>query len=427
MLIYINTTYHRKTGDRMKVLGIIAEYNPFHNGHLYHLKKAQALSDADYTICIMSGNFLQRGEPALYNKWIRSEAAIKNGVDVILELPTAFACSSAEFFSKAAISILNRLGCVTHLAFGSETDDIDLIYQTADLLANESDHYTQVLKNNLSKGLSFPHAREKSLKEIGCQNQGNILNQPNNILAIEYLKALIRLNSRIKPIAVKRIGASYHQTSIDEKISSATAIRNQLQKSNNNIKSLSHALPFYTYQIMQHCLSNSIKPVYLSDIFEVLQYRLFTSTPKDLRKIFSVVEGLENRILNEVRLVNNMDAFINHIKTKRYTQTGIQRLLIHTLLGLSKKHMNYFNTYPECFYGRILGLSSKGSHLIRTIKKKESHSIPLITNINKEVMPDSSVAKLLHYDIIASDIYHLISGNYDLYKASDYVKMPYIE
>lgn len=411
----------------MSILGIIAEYNPFHNGHLYHLQKAQALSGADYTVCIMSGNFLQRGEPALYNKWIRSEAAVKNGVDVVLELPAAFACSSAEFFSKAAVSILNSLGCVTHLAFGSESDNIDLLYQTASLLANESHHYTQALKSNLSKGLSFPHAREISLKAIGCQNQGNILNQPNNILAIEYLKALIRISSRIKPIAVKRIGAGYHQASIDEKISSATAIRKQLQKSNNNIESLSHVLPFYTYQIMQHCLSNYIKPIYLSDLFELLQYQLFISTPDDLKRIFSVVEGLENKILNKIRFANNMNTFINHIKSKRYTQTAVQRLLVHILLSLSKKHMNYFNTHSDCFYGRILGLSSKGSHLIRTVKKKETHAIPIITNINKEVFPDSSVAKLLRYDIIASDIYHLISGDYDLYKDSDYVKMPYIE
>lgn len=407
----------------MNILGIVAEYNPFHNGHLYHLKKSIQESNADFTICIMSGNFLQRGEPALFNKWIRAETAVKNGVDIVIELPAAFACSSAEYFAKGAISILNGLGCVTHISFGSEHGDLDPLYKAAEILASESYDFQDNLKKHLSTGISFPSAREKSIGDL--VNIDNILSTPNNILGIEYLKALIRSNSMIKPITISRKDAEYHSITIEGSICSATAIREHLKDKKNEVNYIKDAVPSLTYDTLTYYVSKGISPLYLPDIFDFIRYKLLNTNANELNKIFSVTEGIENRILNDIRSTNSIDKLISNVKSKRYTQTSIQRLLIHILLGLTKKDMLSFVENASCIYARILGFSSKGSGLLRNIKKSDYLKIPLITNINKEAPEDPCIKKMLGYDIMSSDIYHLISGRYDLYKESDYVKQPY--
>ncbi len=411
----------------MKVLGIIAEYNPFHNGHLYHLNKSVEISGADFTVCVMSGNFLQRGEPALFNKWIRAEAAVRNGIDLVIELPFAFSGSSAEHFAKGAINILNRLGCVTHLSFGSEKGEIEDLYRTAEILSHESDTFKEHLKINLKKGNSFPYSREISISEVTEDlDIQNVLNAPNNILGVEYLKWLIRTDSRIKPLTIKRYSTGYHDSNINNNICSATAIRELLIKKKGKVEALQNVVPFSTYETITYYMNKGIAPLFKDDLWHLIQYKLLTTSSQELGEIFSASEGIEHRLLSQVYRKKTMDDFISRIKTKRYTQTSIQRLLNHILMSFTKKDMNAFQTDENCMYGRILGFSSKGTRLLRMIKETCSTTLPVITNINKEAGPDSPFYPLLKYDITASDVYHLASGQYDMYKESDYVRKPYM-
>ena len=410
----------------MNVLGIVSEYNPFHNGHLYHLNKSVEISKADFTICIMSGNFLQRGAPALFNKWIRAEAAVKNGIDLVIELPFAFASSSAEYFSQGAISILDKLGCVTHISFGSENGNITSLYSAAQILSHESSPFKGHLREHLSKGMSFPNAREISLNKITDDSDtANILNQPNNILGIEYLKWLIRLNSKIEAITIPRHIADYNDPRIQSSICSATAIR-KLMADTANVESLKSVIPIFTYETISEYMNKGLAPVFIDDMFNFIKYKLLMSDPAELRKIFSVTEGIENRILNQLYHLDTMEDLIKYIKTKRYTRTSIQRILIHILMGLTKKDMHIFQNNENCLYARILGFSANGSNLIRFIKESDASLLPLITNINKEVTPDAPFYPLLKYDLLSSDIYHLASGKYNMYQESDYVRKPFI-
>ncbi|MCG8483343.1 MAG: nucleotidyltransferase [Clostridia bacterium] len=406
----------------MKVLAIVSEYNPFHNGHLYHLRESIKMTDADYTICVMGGNFLQRGEPALFDKWIRTEAAVKSGIDVVFELPAVFACSSAEYFAGAAVKIINGLGCVTHISFGSEHGNIQELLQIAETITYQPETYQSAFKKHMAKGLSYAQANQLSLE--GMSHLSHIAAKPNNILGIEYLKALLTLESAIIPITVKRKDAQYHDTSIGGNICSATAIRNQL-KQNQSFDSLSKVIPSDAYDHLQKYISSGVKPLFLSDFFQLIQYKILTSGLDDLQGIYSTKEGLEYRIMNYIRKSENLEELIKNIKTKRYVQTSIQRLLIHILLNISKQDVKYI-TEENCLYGRILGFSSKGSELIRHIKEKATRSIPIISNINKEIPKNSSLHKLLKYDIAASDLYYLVSNQSNLYAASDYVRKPFI-
>ncbi len=211
----------------MKVAGLIVEYNPFHNGHLYHLEQSKKLTGADCIVCIMSGNFIQRGEPALVNKWARAKMALLSGADLVIELPLVYAMSSAEFFAYGAVSILNSLNIVDYLCFGSESGSIDELDNIADILVWEPQAYKELLKNHINKGISFPSARQKALADylnIGSASL-NILSESNNILAVEYLKALKRTESQITPVTIKRINNTYNTCDLTGNISSATAIR----------------------------------------------------------------------------------------------------------------------------------------------------------------------------------------------------------
>ena len=410
----------------MKVLGIIAEYNPFHNGHLYHLNKSVEISKADFTVCVMSGNFLQRGEPALFDKWIRAETAVKNGIDLVIELPFIFSSSSAEYFSKGAINILDRLGCITHISFGNEKGEIDDLYSIAEILSYEPDSFKYHLKNNLKKGYSFPYSREISLNEVteGLDIQ-NVLSTPNNILATEYLKWLIRIGSGIEPIAIKRYSADYHDLSIKNSICSATAIRELLIKNKKEYDILQNVVPSPTYETITNYAKKGISPLFKTDLWHLIQYKLMTTPSEELGEVFSASEGIENRLLNQIYNHKTLDDLISHVKTKRYPLTNVQRLLIHTLIGLSKKDMRSFEENDN-LYARILGFSCKGTQLLRNIKESDSTTLPVITNINKEVSPDSPFYSLLEYDVISSDVYHLASGKYNMYNESDHVRKPYI-
>ena len=405
----------------MKILGIVSEYNPFHNGHLYHLNESIKKTKADYTVCIMSGNFLQRGEPALYNKWIRANMAVKSGIDIVFELPTVFACNSAEYFAQGSINLLDGLGCVTHLSFGSEDGTIDNLKEISNILAYESDSFKEKLHHYLDSGISFPAAREKALMDYGIS--ADILEQSNNVLGIEYLKSIKRLNSKIEPVTIKRYGAGYNDTSINGDICSATAIRSTLFKT-NDIEQIKSVVPEDTFSAIANSIKDGISPTYLNNLFDLISYKLLSTSTEDLKDIFSFSEGIENRMMKIVRSCETTDDLISAIKSKRYTQTRVQRMLMHALLGFTKNKVSSLINDDSKMYLRVLGVSKKGSSLIRHIKNEELNKYPIITNINHEVDKDSSIRDLLNIDIMASDIYNLVGHN-DLYGSSDYVMHPH--
>lgn len=385
------------------VLGIVAEYNPMHNGHIFQLEKCKEKSNAEFTVAVISGNFTQRGEPALLDKWTRTEMAILGGVDLVLELPFYFACNSAEYFAKGAVQILNGLGAVTHMGFGSESGDIEQLQKIADVFLNETEETEKKIKENLSKGLSFPAARQLAFGE-----EGDVINHPNNILAIEYLKALKLQNSTIEPITVKRHKAAYHDRELTDGMGSGTGIREALQKGNTD--SL-EGVPDTTCDILK---KNEGSFVFSDNqiYFDLLKYAILRSTKEELAEIFAVGEGIENKILKEIRHASNLQELIERVKSKRYTQTRIQRIFAHILVNMDKKAKT-----PD--FIKVLGFNHKGAKLLKTIKKAEKNTMPIVTNTEKVDKENMTM------DIRATDIYNLISKK-DTYTNSDFVKKPVI-
>ncbi len=407
----------------MNVLGIISEYNPFHNGHGYHLQKSIEKTKADYTVCIMSGHFLQRGEPALFDKWQRAEIAIENGIDLVLELPTIYACNSAEYFGHGAVKLLDGLGCVTHLSFGSESGQLDALSHIASILVREPKEFKTLLHQYLDEGVSFPKAREKALIDFGVS--ADDMNQSNNILGIEYIKSLIKLNSSIQAVTVKRFGSDYNDPTIHGEICSATAIRATLNKT-KDMNTVKNVVSPATFQLLTDYISKNHTPTYLEDTLPLLQYELLSSDSHALSNIFSFSEGIENRIIKTVRENKDVESLINSIKSKRYTQTRIQRMLMHVLLKMEKEPVNQIMNDESTHFLRILGASENGFKLIRHLKKNELNKYPLITNINKEVSDNAPINKMLKYDIRATDTYNTMNKR-NLYANSDYVKRPIVK
>lgn len=361
------------------------------------------MCDAKYVVAVMSGNFTQRGEVAILDKWTRAKMAILAGVDLVIELPFYFACNSAEYFAKGSINLLDSLGMVTHIGFGSEAGSEKLLSQVAMKIAFESDQLKNDIKTNLDKGMSYPKARSEALGEMG-----EILKSPNNILAVEYIKNIILSGSQIKPVTVARFEKGYHDKGVSNNIASATHIRNKIRSC--NIDNIDGVLDT-TKDILKANISNL---VFADDekLFQLLKYKILTSNLHSLSNIFSVGEGIENKILKEFRNCDSLEQLIDKVKSKRYTRTRIQRILMHTLVSFTKE-----NDIPK--YIRVLGFNINGSKLIKEIKKNEANTLPIVTNINKE--------KNINFDldIRANDIYNLIAGK-DTYKYSDFVKQPII-
>lgn len=406
----------------MKVVGIIAEYNPFHNGHAYHLQESKKRAGADCAICVMSGPFTQRGEPALWDKWTRAEAAIQSGMDLVLELPFVYACNHADLFAQGAIQILDGLGCVDTLSFGSESGDLEALCNARDhLLLAEEEIYQQVKRYN-KEGHSFPKARYLALTHLLGVKETQIFREPNHILAIEYLKHLKLLGSSIQPMTIPRLGIGYHDLgSVFQQehrihLASATGIRTAL----HNGESVVELIPAPSRDMLQSHQGRA--DVGMEDLYQLLQYRIHWMGPIELKEIFSVTEGLEHRIAEASIHSSSVKELIQQIKSKRFTQTRIQRMLIHVLLGLTQDRMAKA-IRREALYGRILGFSDQGAKLLKQIRKQESNIIPIITNVNRQASPDSPLWDPLSLDCMANDLYQLIArGEY--YAGSDRVRKP---
>ena len=379
----------------MNVLGIIAEYNPFHNGHMYHLKSALTKTDADYTVCVMSGNFIQRGEPALFNKFIRADMAINCGIDLIIELPVYYSVSTAEKFAYAGVKLLNECGA-NYISFGCETADVSQLISISNLLLNETYEYKNELKKQLNLGLSYPDARSKVISKL-LNISSNITNQPNNILAIEYLKALAQINPIITPIPVERVDSNYYDTDSKTNILSATGIREKLKHSED----IDIFMPQGTLSLMKD-------PVFLKDFEQLILFSLRKLSLSELKALPDVTEGLENRILSAIISSSTLDELIDKIKTKRYPLTRIKRILISAMLGLSKEKLQLFDKSGGPQYIRILGCNEKGKELLSLISKKSN--LPIITSVNKFLSTATDLQKeMLHKDILATNIYTLIT------------------
>ncbi len=398
----------------MNILGLIVEYNPFHNGHLYHLEKSKKITKATHTIAVMSGSFLQRGEPALFDKYTRAEIAVKNGVDLVIELPTLYSCQSAEIFSHGAITTLNSLNCVDSVCFGSEEGSIDVLKIISKILVEEPIDFKTYLKKYLDEGLVFPTARSKALYDYINENNilnisenklQNILNSSNNILGIEYIKSLIKLNSSIKPFTITRIASKYNSSDINSNICSATAIRNVL-KDNLNLQQIENVVPNPTFVDIKNNMNANFNPV-----FDYMFYDLLSSTIirdyENLEKYFEVNEGIENKIYSNIFTSKNLDDLISSIKSKRYTMTKVKRTLNNILLGITNDDVISTKDICSIPYIRVLAFNDKGREIIRQIKK--SSDIEIITKLSKiNHISDPLFNTLIKYDIKSSNMYNLI-------------------
>lgn len=399
----------------MKILGIIAEYNPFHNGHLHHVQKSVEKIKPDFIIAIMSGHFTQRGEPAIIDKWARTKMALENGVDLVLELPVAYACQTAELFAFGGIQVLNQTGLVTHVAFGSEFSNIGILYAIAEILVKEPCEYRTLLKSNLAKGLSFPHARSNAIKEYISHPNKNLgfsteamdeaLVGSNTILALEYLKALIKTHSTIEPVIIPRMGSDYNCPNIEGQFSSATAIRNKLL-SHADLQQLAHTIPPPSLEILDKALRKGRGPVTLNSLEQIILGIIRRSTPQEIHLWMDVEEGLENRIKEYGKCSISIDDFLTGIQTRRYVGTRLQRIIIHGILGITSEQVSKFQNSGGPKYLRILGFNSKSTPLLAKMKK--TAQVPIISKAADYYRHSSSeLNEMFELDVLATDLYCL--------------------
>ena len=471
----------------MNVTGLIVEYNPFHNGHTYHLQNSLEKTNADASIAVMSGNFIQRGEPALFDKFSRAKAAVESGVDLVVELPSIYASQSAELFAKGSVSLLNSLGCVDSICFGSEEGNIDALYLIASILCSEPKEFKEKLSSYLSEGMLFPTARNKALfdyinykidyinTQVDCMNPqidcitsqdfiiennfkdmdlseerlNSILSSSNNILGIEYIKQLISLKSNIKPFTIGRIRSEYNSEEISGNINSATAVRkklheiisnedspslelNSLEYINNLIKKIkncddiTNSIPESTLNMITSNIEKGFFPMYPEYFFETL-ISIIIRDKKNLESYFDISEGIENKIFKSALVAKDYDDLLNLIKSKRYTMTRIKRCLNNILLGVTKEEMEFAKKIDTIPYVRILAFNSKGREIIREIKK--SSEIKIINKFSEieHFMDDEKFKFLIENDIKCTDIYNTIyyKKNRSLLKGStDYFIKP---
>jgi len=388
----------------MKVNGIIAEYNPFHNGHSYQLTESLRQTNAEYTIAVISGDFVQRGAPALLPKHVRAEMALKCGADLVLEIPTLCATSSAEYFAKGGVSLLDKLGVVNHLCFGSECGDISLLQEIATILSNESEEYSDTLKRFLSQGFSYPYARNWALVQHNphLNEHQKVFSSPNNILGIEYCKALLARNSSIAPFTVKRTGGEYHSRGRDQQLCSALAIRHALLEG-CDIAQVSTHMPKEAAEILTNYMTD-YPGLTANDFSSLLYYKLLSEQEKGYEEYWDVSSDISDRIRKHLFEFKDYDSFCGLLKTKEVTYTRISRCLLHILLNITKDDMELGQTLDYVPYARVLGFRKNSSELLSAIK--EHSSIPLITKLaDAEDILDEDAYRLLKKDILVSEMY----------------------
>lgn len=413
----------------MKAVGLVTEYNPFHNGHLYHLNKAMELTGADISVAVMSGDFVQRGEPAVIDKYTRASMALNSGVNLVIELPVNYAVSSAESFAAGALKVLDYIKADS-IAFGSESGDIERLSKLAYILCDNEDMLYKEISKCTANGISYAAARQKTVEKLTDKDTAAILTSSNNILAVEYLKAIIKNNYAIKPYTIKRQGDSYNDTDIMSDYASATALRGNLKADN-----ISKYIPVKAGLI----LSSNTNYIYPDDITEALFTRLldilFASSYdknvfiENVMKYPDVNKEIAGRLYKSAmdmitrtvpqrseskdNGVFSFGSLCEHIKTKEVPLSRIKRALVRITLGLDKKHMEKYSNEP---YIRVLGFDKKGQEYLSYIRK--TVEVPLITKT-------ADYKEMLLDDIHAANIYNMIAaGKYGVKEFGDFVRGP---
>lgn len=381
----------------MQAIGIVAEYNPFHNGHQYHIAQAKTMAEADGVIAVMSGSFTQRGEAAVFDKWTRTELALTSGVDLVLELPTAFSVRSAAYFASGAVQTLAATGICKYLSCGAESENTADLSRLALYLANEPEEYQNTLQDYLQKGLSFPDARQKALEALNIPGFESI-SQPNNILALHYLETIHRCGLSLTPLLVARRG-SYNDTSVpadSAAFASASAIRRLFAQQNSGWV---QQVPAPVATIIRRQMQKGCTPIQMESFALAIFTLLRRSTPEELSEILEISEGLEHRMYDAAFQTETLDDLCTAIKSRRYTYTRIQRTLCHLLLNM-KQDMNF--TAPQ--YIRILGFNETGQKLLKEMKK--TAQLPVITRpARQRGLLNSEAQRMLALDYRATAIH----------------------
>ena len=407
-----------------RVLGIIAEYNPFHNGHLYHLDASKKITGCDYTVAIISGNFTQRGSTSVIDKWSKTKMALQNGVDLVIELPVLYSISSSENFADGAIKSLNSLEIIDYLSYCSEAPDITVLDSIADILCNEPKDYKKLLTTELDKGLSFPKARENALLDYikntntfendkqDFEEYKKALSSPNNILGIEYLKALKKYNSSIKTVCISRFATDYNSSDFSGSIASATAIRELIK--NKDFNSIKTVIPENSYSVLMDCINSGHIVPDLNCFEKELIYTLRKMSTEEISNLPDVSEGLEFSIKKAANSCNTINEFLDIVKSKRYTVTRLQRILLYALLNISKEDMQ-LSKQVEMPYVRVLGFNDNGKKLISEIATKHPE-LKIITSVKKFIDTNSNkdLQVLFNKDVLATDVYSLAFENNSL-------------
>ena len=401
------------------VVGIIAEYNPFHNGHAYHIQEAKLHSNAKYCIVVMSGDFVQRGSPAIFDKYIRTHMALLGGADLVLEIPPAFATSSAEDFAACGVALLDRLGIVTHLCFGSECGDSKILNELAQILSEEPEDFSQYLKEFVSNGFSYPQARELALscylqshsKSKLTHQVSHLLSSPNNTLGIEYCKAILKRKSTMVPITICRTGNHYHDKELSNNYSSATAIRKVII----DLKSAHNRSPVWTEalenQVPFACLEwlRKTTPLTANDFSSLLSYRLLELSHQgiELEKFADVSSELASRIEKQLLNFSSFENRISSLKTRQYTYTRISRCLTHILLQITRGDIIDRKKTDYVSYIRVLGFRKDSALLLKEIKR--ASKLPIISK-TADAPYILSPSSLVHFqqDLFCSHIYQTV-------------------
>lgn len=422
-------SYHtNRGGEKMKISGIITEYNPFHNGHVDHIRITKEKTLSSHIVAVMSGSFVQRGEPAIIDKWSRAKTAVECGVDLVIELPVVYSVQSAELFAYGGISILDSLNIIDFVSFGSESGNIDNLMCLSNILLEETPLFKNNLRKSLENGNSFAASRSIAIEKELLQNNildidtKNIIKGSNNILGIEYLKSLKKLNSKIIPITYKRIGSLYNSIEINGSIASATGIRHLITQENWDL--LETLVPKASFDNLISFKNRYGKYNFLDNYSSIISYLLATTDKSELREIFDMEQGLDNRILEKSKEHTDLYSLIKSASSKRHTKTRISRIIIHLLLRLTKDQiLSIFNQEPK--YIRILASNKKGFEVINAIKEKsEIEIINKFSDTNKNL--DDISKEMLAIEQISTDLYFLGLNLPRPLKNMDYFTSPYV-
>ncbi|MEH6944897.1 nucleotidyltransferase [Bacillus sp. JJ722] len=380
----------------MKAVGLIVEYNPFHNGHRYHVNQSKLQNDAEVVIAVMSGSFLQRGEPALVSKWTRAAMALKSGVDLVIELPYIYSTQHAEHFAFGAVTLLEALHCDT-FCFGSENGSIESFFTKYEQMTKHAEQIDETIRIFTKKGNNYPKSVSLALEHLGLQKDGDLdLTKPNNILGYQYVRTALKHNYRIQPTLINRIAAEYHDTQLPEgSIASATSIRKALFETDEQTNATKSFMPTYTYNELKNYVQTYDTLHQWENYWSLLQYKLISSSEEELEKIYEVEEGIQHRMKEAALVCSTFAEFIMKVKTKRYTLTRLQRICVHILTNAKKEQIKRCLTEPA--YLRVLGFTEKGRKYLNEKKKRvELPLISRIANIQHEALNFDIQASIIH-------------------------------